>query len=560
MYDIYVRLDTLDAEDTEDKVLWAPGLEDMGYVLYTATLDLQLNHSGKLTFQMSPKHPLYGSIKKRLTRVIVRRNGTEFWRGRVLDSKKDFYKRQIVVCEGALSYLLDTTMRPYTFNGKIQEYIEYALGVHNADCDEDKKIYLGNITAVDANTEISISESKQSKYPSTLDELNDRTVSQYGGYLKIRNDENNVLRLDYLSGSGRQINQQIRFGKNLLDLEDYITAENVCTRCIPLGATLREIEDFKKYQDSTYVSTLDDANADKRLDLTSPDSPDYVEHAVSVALFGKITRCVLFENIVTVDSLRDAAKNWLENEALMNMSIEIKAIDLSLLLEDIEAIEDGVSVEIFSPPHELDMFMLCSKLALNILSPGETSYTFGSGFNCLSDQQAKSLRQSAKAFGTAKGNSTSVRNIAATVIGQYLTASEFNAFKEELDRSLDDIESLPEPTDLDNGKVLKIIDSKWVKADDDVGEAELPAVTDKDNGKVLKVVNGQWVMADEDTIEDELPEITAEDEGKVLKIVGGQWTKADDNAGEPELPPVTEEHEGMILKVVDGKWTAVAVE
>lgn len=557
MYDIYVRLDSLDEKETEDKVLWAPGLEDMGYVLYSATLDLQLNHSGKLTFQMSPKHPLYGRIRKRLTRVIVRRNGSEIWRGRVLDSKKDFYNRQIVVCEGALSYLLDTTMRHYTFKGTLKEYVEYALGIHNDNCDEDKKIHIGNITAVDETTEISISETNQSEaYPSTLDELNDRTVSQYGGYLKIRKDEENVLRLDYLSGSGRQINQQIRFGKNLLDLEDYITAENVCSRCIPLGATLREIEEFKKYQDSNYVSELDEADADKRLDLTSLINRDYLENSTSVSLFGKVTRCVVFENIVTTESLFDTAQNWLENEAIMNTSIEIKAIDLSLLLEDIEAIEDGVSVEIVSPPHELDMFMLCSKVALNILSPGETSYTFGSGFNCLSDQQAKSLRQSAKAFGTAKGNTTSVRNIAATVSGQYLTASEFNAFKEELDGSLEDIESLPTPTELDNGKVLKIIDGEWVKAE----EAELPAVTDTDNGKVLKVVAGQWVMADADAAANELPEIAAEDEGKVLKIVGGQWTKADDNAGEPELPPVTEEHEGMILKVVDGKWTAVAVE
>lgn len=562
MYDIYVRLDTLDKNDTEDKILWAPGLEDQGYILYTAILELQLNHSGKLTFQMSPKHPLYSQIRKRVTRVIVRRNGSEFWRGRVLDSKNDFYKRRTVVCEGALSYLLDTTIRPYSFNGTFQAYINYALDIHNSDCDEDKKIYLGNITAVDPSMEVSISNLTPSEYPSTLDELNDKAVNQYGGYLRVRLDTNNKLRLDYLSSTGEQISQQIRFGKNLLDLEDYITAENVCTRCIPLGATLREIEDFKSYNDPKYVSTLDDADANKRLDITSitTGGVDYIEHADGKSLFGKITRCIVFENIVTAESLLETAKDWLDNNVSMNVSMEIKAIDLSLLISDIDAIDCGVSAEVVSEPHEIDTFMLCSAMKLNVLSPAETDYTFGSGFNSMTDQQAKVLKQSSKAFDTAKSASTSARNITATVTGQYLTASVFNAFKQQVTESFDKLDKLPEATDLDDGKVLKVVRGQWVKAADEVGEPELPETKEEDNGKVLKVVGGRWEKADDNSREPELPEITSDDEGKVLKVVGGQWVKAADEVSEPELPVVTTEHEGMILKVVDGKWTAVAVE
>ena len=562
MYDIYVRLDTLDANDTEDKVLWAPGLEDNGYILYSAILELQVNHSGKLTFQMSPKHPLYGLILKRKTRVIVRRNGVEYWRGRVLDSKKDFYKRQTVVCEGALSYLLDTTVRPYSFNGTFQGYMEYALGVHNADCDDDKKIYLGRIAAVDPTIEVSISNLAPSEYPSTLDELNDKTVNQYGGYLKVRRDDEGLLRLDYLGSTGEQIDQQIRFGKNLLDLEDYITAENVCTRCIPLGATQQEISDFNSFVNSSTSSTLDEDTANKRLDITSvtEGNVDYIEHAEGKALFGKITRCIVFENIVTAQSLHDTALEWLNNNVSMNVSMSIKAIDLSLLMRDIEAIDCGISAEVISPPHEIDTFMLCSAMKLNILSPGQTDYTFGAGFNSMTDQQAKALKQSSKAFDTAKNASTSARNITTTIVGQYVTATEFNNFKDELNDTLDDINDIPEATDLDNGKVLKIVGGKWVKANDEIGEPELPEITSEDDGKVLKVVDGQWAKADNNVGEAELPEITEEDDGKVLKVVGGQWVKADDNVGEIELPAVTEEHEGMILKVVGGKWTAVAVE
>jgi phage minor structural protein len=562
MYEIYV---CLNPSDPSNKVLWAPGLEDHNYILYSAILELELNHSGKLTFQMSPKHPLYGQLQKRKSIVTVIRNGSEVWRGRVLDSKKDFYKRKTVVCEGALSYLLDVTVRPYTFNGTIKEYFRHILTLYNMDCDDDKRFGLGDVTAVDLNTEISITEQSSLEYPSVLDEFNDKIVSKYGGYLRVRRVTDgfyrHLFRLDYLSTSGSTINQKIEFGKNLLDLEDYITSENVCTRCIPLGATLREIEDFKKYLDPTYVSTLKDEDGDKRLDITSINSgKDYIEHNEGISLFGRVTKCIVFDNIVTAESLLTTAQEWLNTNVAMNTSMEIKAIDLSLVADDVDAIDYGTSVEVISPPHDTDMFMICSSLKINILSPAETDYIFGAGFSSMTDQQAKALKQSAKAFNSAKSANTSVRNIAVSVAGQYLSASEFNAFKDQLDRALDQIDTLPEATTLDNGKVLKIIGGKWVKADDDVGEAELPDITDEDDGKVLKIIGGQWVKADDNVGEAELPEITDEDDGKVLKIIGGQWVKADDNVGEAELPPVTEENEGMILKVVGGKWTAVAVE
>lgn len=53
--------------------------------------------------------------------------------------------------------------------------------------------------------------------------------------------------------------------------------------------------------------------------------------------------------------------------------------------------------------------------------------------------------------------------------------------------------------------------------------SELPVVKAADNGKVLKVVEGKWAKAD---LPEELPAVTGDDNGKVLKVVEGEWTKA----------------------------------
>lgn len=563
MYEIYVRFDTSDPQETVDSVLWSPALIERGYILYSAQLDLRLNHSGKLTFQMSPKHPFYGMLRKRKTRIVVKRKDVEIWRGRVLDSKSDFYKRQTVVCEGMLSWLMDSVQRPYSFYGPINEYITRCLSLHNEECDSDKQFVLGQITAVSETTIVNVVNLTPSEYPKTLDELNDTLVDQYGGYFKARYDETTDTNyLDYLSSSGEVGNQKIEFGKNLLNFEDYITAENVYTRCVPLGATLRAVADYWTDASPDYISNLKEEDANKRLTISElfSDKRDFIENETAINLFGRNTTSVVFDSALWPVELLKQGRRWLEDNISMNVSMKIKAIDLSLLTDDIDAIDCGSSAEVVSAPHEVDTFMLCSELLLDILQPSQTDYTFGSGFNAMTDQQAKSIRQSSKAFTMASSASTSAKSISSTVTGSYLTASEFNSFKDEIEEILADIDDLPEATTLDEGKVLKVVGGKWVKADDEIGDRELPEVTTLDDGKVLKVVDGKWVIADDEAGSIELPEVTEADNGKVLKVVDGVWMLSDDSVGQIELPEVTEEDEGKILKVVGGKWTAVLQE
>lgn len=84
----------------------------------------------------------------------------------------------------------------------------------------------------------------------------------------------------------------------------------------------------------------------------------------------------------------------------------------------------------------------------------------------------------------------------------------------------DDPRILPIVSASDNGKILRVVDGKWVASAETV---ELPAVGTDDNGKILAVSSGKWAAAAAPT---ELPAVTGDDDDKVLTVVSGAWAAA----------------------------------
>ena len=60
-------------------------------------------------------------------------------------------KYQTIQCEGDLAYFNDSILRPYNFNGSIENYLYMVIESHNSQVGDDKKFTLGDVTVTDPN-------------------------------------------------------------------------------------------------------------------------------------------------------------------------------------------------------------------------------------------------------------------------------------------------------------------------------------------------------------------------------------------------------------------------
>ena len=172
-------------------VIYDPRLPDL-FVL-ELTLTQKTNEPGELTFTILKDHPYYGVIEKLKSRIKVYRDDSIIWLGRVIEDERDLYENRKVVAEGALAFLLDSLLRPFTMDGTAPEIWEQILVLHNAQANVNQRLILGNCNitgSVSIATKDYLSAWQVSK-TALLDPL--------GGYLIIRFDENENPILDYLS-------------------------------------------------------------------------------------------------------------------------------------------------------------------------------------------------------------------------------------------------------------------------------------------------------------------------------------------------------------------------
>lgn len=569
MYAIYANED----------ILYSPRLIDDGCIVLKPKLTMELNKSGSLEFTLPTTNPMYGKLQKLKTIITLKQDERTLWKGRVLNDEKDFHNKKKTFCEGQLSFFMDSIVRPYKYSGNVKNLLSKYVTGHNSQVEEDKQFQIGTVNVEDSNSYIVRSSSQ---YPTTLDELMTKLPnSTLGGYISTTFLNNGKTAINYTSDPGGVSTQEIVFGENLLDITEYISAENVFTVLIPLGA--KEVDE--------------EGNEGERLTIASVnDGKDFIEDATAISLFGRITRTEVWDDVTLASNLLSKGNAYLQNGIKMAVTLSIKAVDLHLLDVNTDEIRLGDYIRVVSAPHGLDSYFLCSKIELDLVNPDKTVYTLGTGFRAMSEQQVASMKMANSAYSTAEAASSTANNASeAIATGDYVPRNEFTSFKDSVAKTYT---AFPAVTTEDNGKVMKVINGVWGKGDDEKGGESgttLPAVTESDNGKVLKVVNGQWTTGDDnnDTLTDSqletvvsgkvtdymegnvLPKLpptaTEADEGKIMKIVDGKWAIADDDPTDEALKEkvdgyigeslkenfpmeLTEADEGKIMKVSGGKW------
>ena len=230
-------------------------------------------------------------------------------------------------------------------------------------------------------------------YGVTMDILQDELLDKYGGYLMVRHakDANGISRryLDYATDITEKSEQTIAFGTNLLDLTSYVKAEDIVTRVIAVGK--KKSGWFLWKHESTITATANDIAAQK--------------------LFGIITRIIVIDGTAsTVQSLRNAADEELSKNLRYVDGLTIKAVDLRDAGIDISRLGFAKQTHIYSAPHGVNTWLLCTKLVEPLDAPDKKEFTFGAEFSSISDLQALSARKASNAYDLSralKGYATS---------------------------------------------------------------------------------------------------------------------------------------------------------
>lgn len=354
---------------------------------------MELNKAGSLEFTMPPTHHLYNSISKLKTTIHVYNDSNkEMWRGRIIHDEKDFYNRKQVYCEGALSFLLDGIQRPYEYKGSVQRFLEKVLlASQNEQVEDNRKLKYRSIAGNIVEDENELIVRSNSEYVSVFNEITDKLLNKVGGYLKLTFGTGNEFDYTfcyYVNTYGDVSEQVIEFGVNLLDITEYINAENVFTVLIPIG---------KKEEN-------EDGSEGKRLTVESVnDGKDYIEDATAINIFGRIVRTKVWDDVTVASNLLTKGKKYLQSGIEMAVTLSIKAVDLHLIDVNTETIHLGDYVRVVSVPHGLDKYFLCSKIIFDMQNPDKTEFTFGTGFSAMTDEQISAMKQSNNAYNVADG-------------------------------------------------------------------------------------------------------------------------------------------------------------
>lgn len=323
---------------------------------YKATeinLTEQVNTTNTLVFVLPTLNPNKDIPQELIPGIALYEDDVLVFEGRVLYTDDDIIGNRTFTCEGSLAYLLDSIVRPNTTQDTtISEYLSNLIDQHNLQVEESKRFQLGTVTVSNSTDNVYRIDND---YSNTLSVIQDKLVNRLGGYLRVRM-LNGVRYLDYLESYDSLSNQTIEFQKNILDLSNHISSENVITALIPLGAK----------DDTTELPlTIESVNGGK----------DYIFDQTAVNLFGWIYGTQTWDDVTLPQNLLTKGQAALQANIESSVSISITAFDMSLVDADIDKIYLGDSVKVISTPHDLDKYFIVKKREKKYMDPENSSIT-----------------------------------------------------------------------------------------------------------------------------------------------------------------------------------------
>lgn len=401
-------------------------------------LTMEIGKAGGLEFSLPPNNIYYSKLRKLKTIITVFLDEAEIFRGRVLSEERNFANVKKVYCEGDLAFLIDSVQKNEKFEGTTHGFFRQIIANHNARMEVDKRFTVGTIGIEDRallisgqSEDIEDAESgdfdyKQiainastSEWKTSYDYIQSCLIDYCGGYLRTRRIGNTAY-IDLMTDFGHTAEQEIEFNKNLLDLTEEVTAEELFTVLIPLG--------------------------DENLSIASVNGgSDELVDETAVAIYGRILKTHVFDSVTDPNTLLENAQRYLSSNVNIPITITLKAVDMHLVNSSIEELHVGDKVRVKSKVHNIVDYLTCTKIELDLENPANNTYTFGNPKQSMTERYRKDIQKAEDAAtggggssggssgaGAAAEASTSKANAWCTVLKEEAFAS-IGASNERID-------------------------------------------------------------------------------------------------------------------------------
>lgn len=344
-------------------------------------LDSEINAASRLSFTIQPDHQLYGTFVPLNPRheVVLEEDGTELFRGRILQDASDITTATTITCESQLAYLNDSLVRPYGTYADTGDdpqwttiapdtkhaYVEWLIDQHNALADGDKRF-----TVLSAEVDESPITRSSTVWSSTATELREKVLDPLG--LVIHDGYAGGERTLVLRRNARQMPQPVQLGTNILNIEPEDDYSNVLTCIVPYAQDSTNGPDFSTYPDGQFGECFKQGDRMWLLDAASKHG--IIEERRSY-------------DAATLDGMVQQVMDDLTAMSVPVRSLEASVIDLHYVDGSVPSIRLGDMLRVQSRPHRIDQWMLASKCHIDVCNPSGSTWNFGAVKGSLTKSQ-----------------------------------------------------------------------------------------------------------------------------------------------------------------------------
>lgn len=321
------------------------------------------------------KNPYYDEIKVGETWMMVEEDGECIFFGRVTEANREFDLSKTITADGILNELsqMQTRLTGGTYqttDGANHSILAIALKPNQADKGNSPVNCMerGNVTVKSQSIDTTDSGDQFGSFWTILTTYLLEHEKGKDGYLRLRlaNDpgtEDYFFYYDYMTDEDMPTTDQtIEYGVNMLDL----TLEEKRTSELVNSVTAHGISTVKKgwwiFSRTSYETITATA-----------------QNTLSIAAYGLCSRHIYVDGKKsTADSLKKAAQEQLDDyKQVIEPTLTVKAFDRRDAGENVGKLGFLLRTHILSQPHEMDRWMICTKLKLPLDSPDNKQFTFG---------------------------------------------------------------------------------------------------------------------------------------------------------------------------------------